>query len=65
VVLSGLAVSDCGFFPSESLRVSTPRRPVLSGRNLCMESSGPVEGQLQGAEGKQDCVLGSSLVPVS
>jgi hypothetical protein len=40
VVLAGLAVSD-RLVPPASLCVSTPGRPVLSRRNLGMESRGP------------------------
>jgi hypothetical protein len=68
LVISGVSWSCCfwlWFVPPVSLCVSTPRRPVLSGRNLGMQSYGT--GSAQGFRQKAECscpwfFLGSFLL---
>jgi hypothetical protein len=68
LVLTGLALSDCGCLSCKPVcqawKTSTPGRPVLSGRNLGMEScdTGSPLGYKQRPE---DPVASWSLVPMS
>jgi hypothetical protein len=52
LVLAGLAVCECDLYILQVSTVSIPGRPVLSGRNLGMESC-LVQGQLWGADKNQ------------
>ena len=42
LVLAGFAVSDCGLSLHASLGISTPGRPIFSGKNLGMDNCGTV-----------------------